>query len=141
MIWNFHHGPTKSFLTPWKNYRDSHFSCQRSLMKCEDWKLVNWIEDLVKFYSSWDWNSVLTNLLSVKGPFLGRVLNDVRKKIDGNFNQTLHLYSGHDSTIANVLSALGQYNFQCPPYSSSLLFELREKDDDHYITVRTNSMF
>ncbi|KAK7580589.1 hypothetical protein V9T40_001218 [Parthenolecanium corni] len=69
------------------------------------------------------------------GPFLGRVLEDMRKKIDGNFNQTLHIYSGHDSTIANVLSALGQYNFQLPPYSSSVLFELREKDDNYFITI------
>lgn len=80
-------------------------------------------------------------MLSIEGPFLGRVLQDVRKKIDGDFNQTLHLYSGHDTTVTNVLSALGQYNFQCPPYSSSLLFELREKDDDHFITVRMNLMF
>lgn len=80
------------------------------------------------------------NLLPIVGPFLGRVLEDMRKKIDGNFNQTLHIYSGHDSTIANVLSALGQYNFQLPPYSSSVLFELREKDDNYFITVRMNSI-
>ncbi|XP_055300677.1 prostatic acid phosphatase-like isoform X2 [Sitodiplosis mosellana] len=50
-------------------------------------------------------------------------------------NHSLRLYSGHDTTIANMLNSLGLFHPHIPPYSSSLLFELYKSNDDFYVQL------
>lgn len=70
------------------------------------------------------------------GPLLGSIVKDMQMKRDVNFKQTLHLYSGHDTTISSLLCTLGVYNSIAPPYSSSVIFELRLKENNFIVTVR-----
>lgn len=73
--------------------------------------------------------------MSILGPFLRSVTMDMFKKAYEQYEQTLHFYSGHDSTIATIMITLGIYNYILPPYGSSLIFELREKDNEYVVTV------
>lgn len=42
------------------------------------------------------------------------------------------LYSAHDMTVASVLQTIGAFEYHSPPYSSSVLFELRRRSNDSY---------
>lgn len=65
------------------------------------------------------------------------MVNDMsRKLVDKSWNQVLHLYSGHDTTIVPLLDTLGVYNFIQPPVGSAVLVELRLKNDEYIVTVR-----
>ncbi|XP_065205541.1 uncharacterized protein LOC135835282 [Planococcus citri] len=71
------------------------------------------------------------------GPFIDQLVKGMEMKIQKKLNATFHFYSGHDTTIASLLTALEMYKdiFILPPYSSSLIFELRQKDEDHSVTI------
>ncbi|CAG9861469.1 unnamed protein product [Phyllotreta striolata] len=46
------------------------------------------------------------------------------------------MLSGHDTTIANVLNTLGAFQYHCPPYASTIIFELRTRlNGQHYVNV------
>ena len=70
------------------------------------------------------------------GPIIRRITDLFSNKtgINGTVDERrLTLLSGHDSTLAAVLNALGL--FRPPrqtPYSSALIFELREDDNDAF---------
>lgn len=69
------------------------------------------------------------------GPTLGSMISDMQEKQSGSFNQTFHFYSGHDTTIVNLLRTLGIYDNKPPPYGASVIIELRRKDTDYIVTV------
>lgn len=52
----------------------------------------------------------------------------------------LHLFSGHDTTIATVLRALNMYQNVTPDYGAALGFELRSRDNSYYVTVSFDNM-
>lgn len=60
---------------------------------------------------------------------MGRKITNVKDE------QKLHVYSGHDFTIRNILVALNVSDNVWPPYGSSVMFELREKKSNNYVTV------
>lgn len=45
------------------------------------------------------------------------------------------MYSGHDTTIADVLMTLGAFQYHSPPYASTIMFELRRSTDGLYVNV------
>ncbi|RZC38364.1 prostatic acid phosphatase, partial [Asbolus verrucosus] len=45
------------------------------------------------------------------------------------------VFSGHDVTIANVLNTMGAFQYHCPPYASTILFELRKSNLNYYVNV------
>jgi lysosomal acid phosphatase len=47
----------------------------------------------------------------------------------------LLLFSGHDSTLADVLTTMGTFNDEVPSYSSAILLELYLNDGDHYVNI------
>lgn len=49
-------------------------------------------------------------------------------------NRNLWIYSGHDITIANLLSSWNLFNHKPPPYTSTILIELL-KDENNQIGV------
>ncbi len=69
------------------------------------------------------------------GPLLDTFITDMKMKVRNEFNQTLHLYSGHDITVGCLLTTLGVFNWQTPPYSCAVLIELRKKNEDYIVTV------
>ncbi len=61
----------------------------------------------------------------------------MQQKTDSKFNQNLHLYSAHDTTLAPFLQLLNVYNDVVPPYSSAVMVELRSKGNEYVVTVST----
>lgn len=45
------------------------------------------------------------------------------------------LYSAHDMTVASVLKTIGAFQYHNPPYSSTVLFELRKTGENYYLNV------
>lgn len=68
------------------------------------------------------------------GPLLKSIITDINKKVNNgsNFTQTLHVYSGHDTTIETITRALQIYNNIKPPYGTALMFELRKRNNTEF---------
>lgn len=76
----------------------------------------------------------------VAGPFLKSVIRDMKRKItDEKYEEKLHVYSAHDSTLWTIMTGLKVYDNIIPAYGSSLIFELREKNSTNYVTVSSSS--
>lgn len=66
------------------------------------------------------------------------ITEEMDQKLNKTLGHTFRIHSGHDGTIAYAMRALNIYeqiSLPNPFYSSALTFELREKDDKHYVTV------
>lgn len=53
-------------------------------------------------------------------------------------NRSYWIYSGHDTTVANILNTLGVFKmmgYHNPPYRATVMFELREYSDGHRVQV------
>ena len=62
----------------------------------------------------------------------------VKKSNDtSEFTQVFNIYSGHDATIAPLLSTLGVFEDNPPPYSAAVIIELRRKHGKHFVTVNS----
>ncbi|XP_065205551.1 prostatic acid phosphatase-like [Planococcus citri] len=66
-----------------------------------------------------------------------KLVEEMEMKIHRKSNSLFHFYSGHDTTIAGLLTALEMYNdiFILPSYSASLIFELRQKHKNYVVTI------
>ncbi|XP_013161905.1 PREDICTED: lysosomal acid phosphatase-like [Papilio xuthus] len=79
---------------------------------------------------------VMARLLA--GPLLKAIVNNMLNKMSEQPDAlTLSIYSGHDFTIANILSALGLFDGNCPSYTSTIIFELLNEDStpDYYVRI------
>ena len=72
------------------------------------------------------------------GPLLQEMIKHMveKEKHQLSPNRSLWIYSAHDSTIANLLNTLGVFERHNPPYTSTVLMELRLKGDAHLVTVK-----
>lgn len=55
----------------------------------------------------------------------------------------LAIYSGHDTTVAPLLMALGVWDMHWPPFGSNVTFELFQhssKPQDHYVRLKYNQL-
>lgn len=51
-------------------------------------------------------------------------------------DRKLWIFSGHDETVANMMNTLGVFEPHCPPYTATLLIELRiNNKNDYFVTV------
>ncbi|XP_071454641.1 prostatic acid phosphatase-like [Hetaerina americana] len=74
------------------------------------------------------------------GNLVGEMVNHFIKKKDATLsppNRKLFIYSGHDTTIANLLMTFGVFDPPfSPPYTSTILLELhRSSNDDYYVLL------
>ncbi|XP_072381048.1 prostatic acid phosphatase-like [Diabrotica undecimpunctata] len=70
------------------------------------------------------------------GTLLNSILNYFDDKINGSVSQQFKMYSGHDTNIAAMLSALNAFNPPYPPeYASSVYFELRNNSGHYFVNV------
>lgn len=74
------------------------------------------------------------------GPLLKEILmhfkNKTLKKLEPNRNYWV--YSGHDTTVANMLNTLGVFKlmgYHNPPFRATVLFELRSYSDGYRVQV------
>ncbi|CAG2065557.1 unnamed protein product [Timema podura] len=78
-------------------------------------------------------NAYNTQLQKLKaGPLLKKIIGDTDAKISGESRKTMYMYSGHDSTISNILLALGVWEPQLPVYNIMVLIELHRTLDSGY---------
>ncbi|CAH0560302.1 unnamed protein product [Brassicogethes aeneus] len=73
------------------------------------------------------------------GYMLEKILNDFDKKINGTIvpkDRQAFFYSGHETTIGYMLSALNISQNGIPGYGTALSFELRKKNNQFFIELR-----
>ncbi|XP_075222503.1 testicular acid phosphatase homolog [Lycorma delicatula] len=102
-----------------------------------EWTAKVYPEPLTKLAArSFILNDYTPELRKLKGgPLLKRILNTFIAKANNTLKpeqQQLHLYAGHDSTIAHLLSALNVWDEQLPEYNSLILLELHEVDKNQH---------
>lgn len=69
---------------------------------------------------------------------MNQILEDSKQKIAKRSAVQLYAYAGHDSTVSNILLALGVWDQQVPTYNMLALFELHEAvGEQFYFKVRT----
>ncbi|XP_063222651.1 venom acid phosphatase Acph-1 [Bacillus rossius redtenbacheri] len=78
-------------------------------------------------------NSYNKELQRIKGgPLLKKILEDSKAKADGTLKpagRKMFMYAGHDSTVTNLMQALGVWDPQLPVYNILALLELHEAPD------------
>lgn len=68
-------------------------------------------------------------------------MEDSKNKINKQSTHQLHAYAGHDSTVSNLLIALGVWDEQIPTYNMLALLEMHEsKKGNFYFKVPTYLM-
>lgn len=67
------------------------------------------------------------------GPFVTQIVDTMQGKIDGNISRKIHIYSGHDTTLVNVMKSLEIINQtdDFPNYGATLTFELHQRNDSN----------
>lgn len=77
------------------------------------------------------YNSILKRLKG--GVFLKKAISDYQLKNDAKSQKKIFLYAGHDSTIANIFSALNVWEGQHPDYAFTGLLEFsKHKENGKY---------
>ncbi|XP_015610426.1 prostatic acid phosphatase [Cephus cinctus] len=81
------------------------------------------------------YNKILQRLKS--GLLLGEMINHMVKKQEGALypDRKLWIYSAHDTTVANLLMTLGVFDEHCPPYTATVLMELRVNTKEQYFVT------
>lgn len=72
------------------------------------------------------------------GPLLKEILTHFKHKTANKLSQNYWVYSAHDTTVANILNTLGVFKsmgYHNPPYTATVMFELRKFADDYRVQV------
>lgn len=70
------------------------------------------------------------------GPLLNEIFNRfINKTISTKMTRSLHMYSAHDTTIANILNTLKLFDIHSPPYCSCIMIELRILNEIPFVSV------
>lgn len=74
--------------------------------------------------------------------FLKKAIADWEAKIDGKNQKKIFIYGGHDSTVANIFSALNVWQGQHPDFALAGMIELsKHKDSGKYgVEVRSERL-
>lgn len=74
------------------------------------------------------------------GPLLKEILGHFKSKTENTLvpNRNYWVYSAHDTTVGNMLNTLGVFKkmgYHNPPYTATVLFELRKFSDGYKVQV------
>ncbi|XP_011503445.1 PREDICTED: prostatic acid phosphatase-like isoform X2 [Ceratosolen solmsi marchali] len=85
------------------------------------------------------YNKILQRLKS--GPLLKNMIEHMKLKSKHILmpDRKLWIYSAHDETIANMLMTLNLFDPHCPPYTATLLLELRINTKNEHIFYKNSS--
>jgi len=101
------------------------------------------IIDSIFNISTWQihaiYNTTTIQRLAI-GRFVGELYQNMIDKISGTNKYKYMLFSGHDTTLAPLLSALNIFGpFIWPPYASNLAIELvRDTQNQFYVSLKYN---
>ncbi|KAK4879695.1 hypothetical protein RN001_007841 [Aquatica leii] len=74
-------------------------------------------------------------LIQLGGGFLlEKIIDDMFTAIEGK-GPKLYLYSAHDLTVANLLSAMNVFFPHTPPYGACVIVELHNKHDSYFVKI------
>nr|XP_023025530.1 lysosomal acid phosphatase-like [Leptinotarsa decemlineata] len=93
------------------------------------------LKTLVEYYLEVDgFNEKLQRLSA--GPFLNEVIEHFEKmEQDPTSAKFFRVYSAHDITIVEILSALGAFQPHFPYFASTIYFELRKTSEESYVNI------
>ncbi|XP_076240639.1 prostatic acid phosphatase [Calliopsis andreniformis] len=88
-----------------------------------------------KSFTTNAYNKMLQRLKS--GLLLGEMINHMEKKSKNALvpDRKVWMYSAHDETLANMLMTLNVFEPHCPPYTATLLVELRINLKNQYFVT------
>lgn len=75
---------------------------------------------------------------------MGPLLNQIQEHFFNKTSTIKHrktltpkfwVYSAHDITIANILQSLGAFEYHSPPYTSTIVFELRSNSQGQFVNL------
>ncbi|KAL3832505.1 hypothetical protein ACJMK2_024142 [Sinanodonta woodiana] len=66
------------------------------------------------------------------GPLLGLMLDNMRQMQNKSIQTKFFMYSGHDTTVSALLSAMNLFNKKSPPYAATVILELHEDPPNNY---------
>ncbi|XP_072749915.1 venom acid phosphatase Acph-1-like [Anoplolepis gracilipes] len=73
------------------------------------------------------------------GVLLRKIINDMNGVINGTLkDRKINLFSGHDLNVAAMLNALNLFDNTIPPFTSSVIIELHEKNNEFFVKVLYN---
>ncbi|KAK9302294.1 hypothetical protein QLX08_005717 [Tetragonisca angustula] len=90
----------------------------------------------IKSFTTSAYNKILQRLKS--GSLLGEMIDHMEKKSKNALvpDRKVWMYSAHDETIANMLMTLNVFEPHCPPYTATILIELRVNlKDQYFVTI------
>uniref|UniRef100_A0A1B0GNE7 Uncharacterized protein n=1 Tax=Phlebotomus papatasi TaxID=29031 RepID=A0A1B0GNE7_PHLPP len=98
-------------------------------LKLPEWTKIFYPEKLLPLTElSYVWNVHTPEMKRLKaGPFLQKLVDEWKAASEGNLkpkDRKMYLYTGHDSSVVNVLHALGVWDYQLPDYAIMGMFEL-----------------
>lgn len=110
-------------------------------LKLPEWTQKYYPDRLVPLTElSYIYNVYTDELKSLKaGPFLAKMINEWKNKTLNDLNPSerkIYLYCGHDSTIVNILAAIGVWQQQMPIYGIMAIFELLQDTITHEYGVQ-----
>nr|XP_022914269.1 venom acid phosphatase Acph-1-like [Onthophagus taurus] len=126
------------------SYRDLfNLSLHLKLQKEFGLRLPSWAKEFMPILEEFE---ILTynisgrteELKTLSGGFiLTEIINSIKSKLHNPKmnSRKIHLYSGHDFTIANLMGALGQYSNKIIPYASFLSFELHQINKEYAVKI------
>ncbi|KAK2586742.1 hypothetical protein KPH14_011774 [Odynerus spinipes] len=82
------------------------------------------------------YNKILQRLKT--GLLLGEMIDHIEKKSRNALipDRKLWMYSAHDDTVANMLMTLNLFDPHCPPYTATILIELRvDSKNEYFVTI------
>ncbi|KAB0799287.1 hypothetical protein PPYR_07167 [Photinus pyralis] len=65
----------------------------------------------------------------------GPLMDVIYKAFDNASLPKMHMFSAHDTTIADILNTLGIFDRHSPPYASTILFELRARGVNRLVNI------
>lgn len=69
------------------------------------------------------------------GPLIKEITAEMDKKCKEESSTKVLIYSGHDTTIANILNALDLYDGEIPNYTATILIELLQANNTNMVRV------
>lgn len=71
------------------------------------------------------------------GWLVQNILQRFKDKSEGKLfpNRSLWMYSAHDSTVANVLNTLNVFDWHNPPFTATIMMEMRELNGMYFISI------
>uniref|UniRef100_A0A1W7RAZ5 acid phosphatase n=1 Tax=Hadrurus spadix TaxID=141984 RepID=A0A1W7RAZ5_9SCOR len=70
------------------------------------------------------------------GPLIAEMINNMQRKLNGSLeNRKIFVYTTHDIILAAVMSALGIYNNQLPPFSATMITELHSHGNENFLRI------